>query len=214
MPPNVGGDERAERDDREAAAACVLERVADEPRPEPPPLARRVALGVRERDAVAAHDLVAVALGHVDDDRVLRRRVDRLAGAVEAEALDELTHRIRLARVGVLDEAQTVIRGMLPRLERLEMPVDRAGPDDDLAVVELEDRDRVRPGDAPQLAPVLRIRLDLLRDEVEAELRQHLADGGRVRTPLRLPQGQHGTLRLAPAAEDEAAEREPEAERP
>jgi len=82
-----------------------------------------------------------------------------------------------------------VLRTVLPfrrsGCQRLEVLEDRFGSLEPLAVTVREERDLV-------LAfPVLLARSDLLRDEVDAELGQPLADGGGVRAPLCLVQRQH-----------------------
>src|SRR5918911_3727240 len=88
---DIVGDERAERQDPEAPAARVVERGRGEAAPEAAALARLVDRGVDERDsAVAAPvggeadqaavepELVAAALGHVDDLGVARRGAGRV----------------------------------------------------------------------------------------------------------------------------------------
>jgi hypothetical protein len=85
-----------------------------------------------------------------------------------------------------------VLRSMrafrLSRLERREIGEDLVRPLEPLAPVGDEKRDLVLA------LSILLPRRDLLRDVVEAELRQPLADGGRVRAPLRLVEGQHTPL--------------------
>src|SRR3954452_6264185 len=224
---DVRGDERTERHDLEPLLARIAERGWDERGAEAPSLAHGVDLRMRERDpiaaavvrrkpddAVAEHGQVAVVLLVVHDLEITRLGVDGLTGPVEPEALDELPRRVRSARVDVIVVALTVVVSPLPRRDRLEVAKDVARPDDDVAVVEPKRRDRVAARHLLQLGPVVGPRLDGLDEELEAELVQDLAHRRRVRAPLRLVERQQRALRLAPATEDEAAEREAEPERP
>jgi len=70
-------------------------------------------------------------------------------------------------------------------LEELE---DGVGSLEPLAVAVHEERDLVLP------FPIFLPRRDLFRDEVDAELRQPLADSGGVRAPLGLVEREHGRI--------------------
>jgi hypothetical protein len=87
---------------------------------------------------------------------------------------------------------RTVPRAVLvlrrSRRERREKLEDGLGPLEPLAVAVREHGDHVLP------LSILLARGNLLRDEVDAELRQPLAHGGRVRAPLGLVQRQHGAM--------------------
>jgi hypothetical protein len=63
-----------------------------------------------------------------------------------------------------------------------------SGSFEPLAVAVCEERDLVLA------LPILLSRCDLFRDEVDAELRQPLADGGRVRAPLGLVEREHARI--------------------
>ena len=78
-----------------------------------------------------------------------------------------------------------------PRLEPLQVAEDRPRAVEEAPVVGLERRDLVVTGALAQGVALLGPRLDLLRDEVEPELGQHLADGGGERAPLGLVERQH-----------------------
>ena len=177
----------------------------DELAAEAPSFAGRVDLGVHERDPVAVlaavvggdadapvsePKLVLRRLGHVDDLGVLRRGRDLgLLGGLEE--LDELADGIRFARRLVVDEAAPVLGGVLPALELAQVPVDRARPAEEAAVLGLQRGDPVGARNGPQRSPLLGPRLDLARDEVEAELGEDLAHRARERAPLGLVQRQH-----------------------
>src|SRR3954447_3396434 len=224
---DVRRDERAKRHDLEPLLPRIAQRGCDERRAEAPAFAHGVDLGMRERDAVPAtvirrkpddavaeHGEVAVVLLVVHNLEVAWLGVDGLARPIEPEALDELPRRIRPPRVDVIVVALTMVVGPLPRRDRLEVAKDVARADDDVAVVQPKCGDRVAPRHLLQLRPVVGPRLDGLGEELEPELVQDLAHRRRVRAPLRLVERQQRALRLAPAAEDEAAEREAEPERP
>src|SRR5438270_1432146 len=138
---DIVGDERAERQDSEALTARVLERGRGEAAAEAAALARRVDLGVGERDAAVASavggeadqapveaELVAALLGPVDDLGVGGRgrpgRRHELARAVEV--LDEMAGRVRLAGVAVIGEAAPVLRREAPRLALVQVREDLA----------------------------------------------------------------------------------------
>jgi hypothetical protein len=76
--------------------------------------------------------------------------------------------------------------------ERGEELEDRVRPLEPLAVTVHEERDLVLA------LAVLLPRRDLLGDEVDAELGQPLADGGRVRAPLGLVEREHIAMLVWP----------------
>ena len=205
MSRHVVRHERAERDDLEALPAHVVERGRDELAAEAASFAGRVDLRVQERDPVAVlaavvggdadapvsePKLVLRRLGHVDDLGVLRRGRD-LGLLRGLEELDELADGIRFARRLVVDEAAPVLRGVLPALELAQVAVDRARPAEEAAVLRLERGDPVGARNSPECGSLLGPRLDLARDEVEAELGEDLAHRARERAPLCLVQRQH-----------------------
>ena len=95
--------------------------------------------------------------------------------------------RRRLA--GPVGAVGAVLRAVLvlglSRGQRLEELEDGVGSLEALAVAVCEQRDLVLP------VPIFLPRRDLLCDEVEAELRQPLTDGGRIRAPLGLVELDH-----------------------
>ena len=86
----------------------------------------------------------------------------------------------------MVDESAPVLVGVLPRLELLEVAVDRARPAEEAAVLGLESRDPVAAGGGLERGALLGPGLDLARDEVDPELGEDLADGRRERAPLGL----------------------------
>ena len=95
------------------------------------------------------------------------------------------------ARVDVVGEAAPVRGGVLPRLALAQMVEDPARPDEEAAVLGLEHGDLVGACEILKPVPLARPRLDLARDEVEPELRQHLPHRRGERAPLRLVERQH-----------------------
>ena len=203
MAVDVVRDEGAERNDLEALSTRVFERGRRQPAAEAASRARFVDLGVRERDAVpsavvrgfsdhslAEPQLVPRGVRNVDDERLVRRGGHRLRRLARPEVPDELSGRIGLARGAVVEEAPPMRLGVLPRLELLQVPVDRACAAEEAAVLRFEGRDLVGPGDRAQAVSLLRPGLDLAGDEVEAELGEDLADGRRERAPLGLVERQ------------------------
>jgi hypothetical protein len=91
-----------------------------------------------------------------------------------------------------------VLRAMLPvcisRRQRREVVEHGFGSLEALAVSVREEWDLVLP------VPILLSRRDLPGDEVDTELGQPLAHGGRVRAPLGLVQRQHGGVFDRPRA--------------
>jgi hypothetical protein len=88
--------------------------------------------------------------------------------------------------VGAVLRAVLVLR--FPWRQRLEELEDGVRPLEAFAVAVREERDLVLA------LAILLPRRDLFRDEVEAELRQPLAHGRRVRAPFGLVQRQHGGM--------------------
>jgi hypothetical protein len=82
----------------------------------------------------------------------------------------------------------------LARPEGSEVGEDLVRSLEPLAAVRHEERDLVLA------LAVLLPRRDLFRDEVDAELRQPLADGGGVRAPLGLVQRQHKAMLVGTSA--------------
>jgi hypothetical protein len=79
--------------------------------------------------------------------------------------------------------------GVFPGIAALQVGEDLAGAAEDLAVFCLQDGDQVGAGHLPQVLSLLRPRLDLAHDHIDAELGQHLANSGREGTPFGLVQG-------------------------
>ena len=88
---------------------------------------------------------------------------------------------------------RTVLVLPLAGRECLEILEDNVGSLEPLAVVVREKRDLVLP------FPILLPRRYLLRDEVDAQLRQPLADGGGVWAPLGLVERQHEPMLVGTA---------------
>src|SRR6185437_766052 len=117
------------------------------------------------------------------------RRGSRRRSAAQRGLLRQQLGR-RLA--GAVHAMRAVLRAVLALslagLERCEIGEDLVRPLEPLAVVRHEQRDLVL------VSAILLSRRHLLRDEVEAELRQPLADGGRVWAPLGLVEREHEAM--------------------
>ena len=190
MAVDVVRDEGAERNDLEALSTRVLERCRRQATAEAASRTRLVDLRVGERDAVpsavvrglsdhplAESQLVPRGVRNVDDERLVRRGGHRLRRFARLEVPDELSGRIGLARGAVVEEAPPMRLGLLPRLELLQVPVDRPCAAEEATVLRFEGRDLVGPGDRAQAVSLLRPGLDLAGDEVEPEFGENLADG-------------------------------------
>src|SRR5690349_23038529 len=107
------------------------------------------------------------------------------SAAGRCRALEDDPWCVAEASRPVLDIAGAMLGGVLVLVEAPQVPEDLAGARVALAVLGLQ------CGDLQLSLALLRVRLHLPRDEVEQELGQPLANGRRVRAPLRLVQRQH-----------------------
>jgi hypothetical protein len=95
----------------------------------------------------------------------------------------------------VLPGVPALVEALVEPREDLVLALDR------LAFAADEDGNLVGADVLAHRLPVLRLGLDLLREELDAELRQLLPDLARVRAPLRLVERQHALLVPAAAAD-------------
>jgi hypothetical protein len=91
----------------------------------------------------------------------------------------------------MVGEAAAVLGRELPRLALTQVREDLSRTTVKPSVLRPQDGDLVGTSESLELAPLVRPRLDLPCDEIDPQLRQHLAHGGREGTPFRLVERQH-----------------------